>query len=57
MTVTWRAAARADVIRIVHYIAAETPVAARQVARELVLAAREGEVTKGYISGIRLGSK
>ena len=38
MSVLWRAAARADVIRIIRYIADENPVAARQVARELVLA-------------------
>ncbi len=35
---TWRAAARADIIRIVRYIAEENSVAARQVARELALA-------------------
>jgi plasmid stabilization system protein ParE len=38
VSVIWRVAARADLIRIVQYIAEENPVAARQVARELVLA-------------------
>jgi plasmid stabilization system protein ParE len=36
--VIWRAAARADLVRIVRYVAEENPVAARQAARELVLA-------------------
>jgi plasmid stabilization system protein ParE len=37
VTVVWREAARADVARIVRHIAEENPVAARQVARELLL--------------------
>ena len=36
--VLWQAAARADVVRLVHYIAEENPIAARRVAQELVLA-------------------
>lgn len=36
--VFWREAARVDVARIVRHIAEENPVAARQVARELLLA-------------------
>ncbi|MEE3626597.1 type II toxin-antitoxin system RelE/ParE family toxin [Nitrospirillum sp. BR 11752] len=38
MKVIWRNAALADVGRIAQHIAEENPVAARQVARELVLA-------------------
>lgn len=38
MTVLWQAAARADVVRLVRYIAEENPIAARKVARELILA-------------------
>ncbi len=38
MTVVWREAARADITRIILHIAKENPVAARQVARELLLA-------------------
>lgn len=38
MSVVWREVARADVARIIHYIAAENPIAARQLARELLLA-------------------
>ena len=38
MSVFWQAAARADVVRLVRYIAEENPFAARKVARELVLA-------------------
>lgn len=38
MTVVWQAAARADVIRLVRYIAEENPIAARKVARVLILA-------------------
>lgn len=35
----WRATARADVIRIVRHIYEENPLAARRMARELVVAA------------------
>jgi plasmid stabilization system protein ParE len=38
LTVVWRADARADVIRIVRHIAEENPIAARKIARELILA-------------------
>lgn len=38
MTVIWHAAARADVLRLVRHIAEENPIAARKIARELVLA-------------------
>ena len=38
MPVVWRAKALADVGRIVRYIAAENPVAAKRVGRELLLA-------------------
>lgn len=38
MTVVWSQEARDDVIRIATFIAAENPVAAQRVARELVLA-------------------
>jgi plasmid stabilization system protein ParE len=37
VTVVWQAAARADVVRLVQYIAKENPIAARKVARELIL--------------------
>jgi plasmid stabilization system protein ParE len=36
--VIWRAAARADVIRLIGHIADENPIAARKVARALLLA-------------------
>lgn len=39
MTVSWRAAARDDILRIVTHIADENPTAARRVARELIAAA------------------
>ncbi len=39
MPVVWRAKALADVGRIVRYIAADNPVAAKRVGRELLLAA------------------
>ena len=58
MTVIWQASARADVIRLVRYIAEENPIAARRVARELILAGdslivfpRRGRV--GRIPGTR----
>ena len=58
MTVVWQAAARADVVRLVQYIAEENPIAARKVARELVLSGdnldvfpRRGRV--GRIPGTR----
>lgn len=38
MSVSWKPAARADIVRIMGHIAAENPIAARRVARELVLA-------------------
>ena len=38
MRVIWRAAARADVIRLIGHIADENPIAARKVARALLLA-------------------
>jgi len=38
VTVLWRQAAQADVQRIFAHIADENPIAARQVARELLLA-------------------
>lgn len=38
MTVIWRAAARDDVVRIVRHISEENPIAARRMAREIVLA-------------------
>jgi plasmid stabilization system protein ParE len=38
LPVVWRARALADVSRIVRYIAADNPVAARRVGRELLLA-------------------
>jgi plasmid stabilization system protein ParE len=38
MTVVWRESALADVARIIRHIAAENPIAARHVARELALA-------------------
>ncbi len=37
-TVEWRPLALADLTRIVSYIAAENPIAARQVGREILLA-------------------
>jgi len=36
--VVWRAKALADAVRIVRYIAADNPVTARRVGRELLLA-------------------
>jgi plasmid stabilization system protein ParE len=36
--VTWRATARADIIRIIGYIIGNNPLAARRMAREIVLA-------------------
>ncbi len=38
MAVVWAAQAIRDVSRIVYYIAAENPIAARRIARELMLA-------------------
>ncbi|MSP48283.1 MAG: type II toxin-antitoxin system RelE/ParE family toxin [Alphaproteobacteria bacterium] len=38
MSVTWRATARDDVVRIIGHIAEENPIAAWRMARELVLA-------------------
>ena len=38
MTVTWRPAALEDIARIADHIAAENPLAARRIARELVVA-------------------
>jgi plasmid stabilization system protein ParE len=39
VTVIWRASARADLVRLVAHVADENPIAARRVAREIVLAA------------------
>jgi toxin ParE1/3/4 len=39
VTVQWRPAARADVLRIINRIAEENPVAARGMAQELFVAA------------------
>lgn len=36
--VIWQASARADVLRLVTYIAEQNPIAARRIARELVAA-------------------
>lgn len=44
MTVNWQATARADVVRLVQYIAEENPIAARRMARELVMAGDSLEV-------------
>ena len=38
MAVVWRAKALADVGRIIRYIAADNPVAAKRVGREILLA-------------------
>jgi len=38
VTVFWRKSAHSDVARIARHIAEENPIAARQVARELLLA-------------------
>ena len=38
MNVVWRASANADLVRIIRHVAEENPIAARQVARELLLA-------------------
>lgn len=58
MKVVWREDARDDVIRITRYIAEENPAAARQVARELLLAGDSLAVfphrgRAGRISGTR----
>jgi plasmid stabilization system protein ParE len=39
VNVEWRALARGDLIRHVRYLAAENPIAAARIARELLLAA------------------
>jgi len=39
LRVIWRAAARRDLVKILGHIADENPLAARQLARELVIAA------------------
>lgn len=44
MTVVWSAAALADLARIARHVAAENPLAARRVARELLLAGDSLEV-------------
>jgi plasmid stabilization system protein ParE len=44
MTVVWREPARADVVRIILHIGAENPIAARRVARELLLAGDSLEI-------------
>ena len=38
MSVVWRAAALADIGRIIQYIATDNPIAAKHTGRELVLA-------------------
>ncbi len=38
MKVVWRDHARADIIRIIEHISLENPIAARQAAREILLA-------------------
>lgn len=58
MTVSWRAAALADIARIVRHIAAENPRAARRMARELLLAGDSLELfprrgRPGQIAGTR----
>lgn len=58
MTVSWRAAALADVARIARHIAAENPLAARRAARELLLAGDSLEVfprrgRPGHVAGTR----
>ncbi|AIB11990.1 hypothetical protein ABAZ39_08240 [Azospirillum argentinense] len=58
MTVVWRAAARADLVRILHYVSQENPVAARRLAQELVLAGDSLQVfprrgRRGLVEGTR----
>jgi toxin ParE1/3/4 len=58
VSVIWRQAASADVARIVAYIAAENPIAAKQVARELLLAGDSlnlfpHRARRGRVSGTR----
>ena len=58
MTVIWRPAASADVLRIVAYVAKENPIAARSMARELFVAAASLAVfprrgRRGLILGTR----
>jgi len=56
--VVWRAAARADLVRILQYISQENPIAARRLAQELVLAGDSLQVfprrgRRGLIEGMR----
>lgn len=44
MTVVWRAAALADLAKLARHVAAENPLAAQRVARELLLAGDSLEV-------------
>lgn len=58
MTVIWRASALSDVGRIIDYISGENPLAAMQLARELVLAGDSlalfpGRGRKGRVAGTR----
>ncbi|QCN94003.1 type II toxin-antitoxin system RelE/ParE family toxin [Azospirillum argentinense] len=58
MRVVWRAAARADLVRILHYVSQENPVAARRLAQELVLAGDSLQVfprrgRRGLVEGTR----
>ena len=58
MIVIWQASARADVVRLVTYIAEENPIAAQKVARGLVaagdsLAEFPGRGRKGRVPGTR----
>ncbi|CAO3445569.1 plasmid stabilization system [Azospirillum argentinense] len=58
MRVVWRAAARADLVRILRYVSQENPVAARRLAQELVLAGDSLQVfprrgRRGLVEGTR----
>ncbi|QCO01199.1 type II toxin-antitoxin system RelE/ParE family toxin [Azospirillum argentinense] len=58
MRVVWRAAARADLVRILHYVSQENPVAARRLAQELVLVGDSLQVfprrgRRGLVEGTR----
>jgi len=44
LKVIWRAAAHADVLRLIAHIAEENPVAAQQIGRELLLAGDSLEI-------------
>jgi plasmid stabilization system protein ParE len=58
VTVVWRSAARADIVRIIAHISEENPIAARHMARALVLAGDSLDVfprrgRTGRVSGTR----